>query len=118
MEWFTQLPEVHPMALYMRSAPFVRSFSFDEGEGCVTGGSAVMLAPEVEAGDSGAPSAGCLVDSALFGAAEAEDFSWSEEQTAAFLRGDPLTLGWVTQAPEPHGRDRVYVCCWLTLDND
>jgi hypothetical protein len=41
-----------------------------------------------------------------------------DAQTAAFLAGEPLTLGWVSQSPAPAGSERAYVYCWITIDND
>lgn len=95
------------MAVSPPLAPFVRSFSFDADEQRVAGGSAVVVARG--GGELGCP---------LAGASESEDFGWSDAQTAEFLAGGPLTLGWVTQSPEARGRENVYVCCWVTIDND
>lgn len=86
------------MAHSTRERPYVRSFSFDEGEQRVAGGSAVTI---------GSPFDGI--------AEEPEDFGWSKAQTEAFLAGEPLTLRFSTQAPEQPGSKRVYVCCWITL---
>jgi hypothetical protein len=95
------------MAVSTRPAPFVRSFSFDADEQRVAGGSAVVVAPS--GGEPPCP---------LASASDSDDFGWSDAQTAAFLAGGPLTLGWVTQSPGQRGRESVYVCCWISIDLD
>lgn len=95
------------MSLFAGPAPFVRSFSFDEGDAHIAGGSAVVVA---------AASAPCR--NAFAAAAERDDFQWTDAQTAAFLAGGPLTLGWVTEGPAERDQSRVYVCCWITIEND
>lgn len=47
-----------------------------------------------------------------------DDDGWSDAQTAAFMAGDPLTLGWITQSDELRSSERVYVCCWITIEDD
>jgi hypothetical protein len=94
------------VALFSIPAPFVRSFSFDDNRQRVAGGSAVVLPGPAD------------ISRALAAASDADDFSWSDAQTAAFLAGDPLTLGWVTESPAERGQERVYVCCWVTIEND
>jgi hypothetical protein len=95
------------MALSANHAPFVHSFSFADGEQRAAGGSAVVVA-------HGPAGPGC----ALVDDTEEDDIGWSDAQTAAFMAGDPLTLGWITQSLEPRGSERVYVCCWITIDDD
>lgn len=96
------------MALSPPLAPFVRHFCFAADEQSVAGGSAVVVARR---GDE----ASC----AAANASDADDFVWSEQQTAEFLAGGPLTLGWITQSPEPRGGEgSVYVCCWISIDTD
>jgi hypothetical protein len=95
------------MALSARPARFVRSFSFDDGEQRVAGGSAVVVA-------RGPIEPACL----LADDAGEDDEGWSDAQTAAFMAGDPLTLGWITQSEERRGSERVYVCCWITIDDE
>ena len=92
------------MAFPVRSSPYVRSFAFDDGQEQVFGGSAVLVSPD------------CLA-TLPEGDSEPEDFGWSKAQTEAFLAGEPLTLRFVTQAPEPGGSKRVFVCCWITLES-
>lgn len=94
------------MALFKSPAPFVRSFSLPDGGQRVDGGCAVIVARGDELG--------CP----LGNQDDAEDFVWSEAQTAAFLAGEPLTLGWISQSPAPRGNERAYVCCWVTVDDD
>jgi hypothetical protein len=94
------------MALFKSPAPFVRSFSFPESGQRVDGGCAVVVARGRELG--------CPIVSQD----DSEELVWSEAQTAAFLAGEPLTLGWLTPAPSPRGDERAYVCCWVTVDND
>jgi len=94
------------MALFRSPAPFVRSFSFPDGEQRVDGGCAVVVARGEELG--------CPIANQD----DADDFVWSDAQTAAFLAGEPLTLGWISQSPAQRGNERAYVCCWVTVDND
>jgi hypothetical protein len=102
-----QLPEVYVMALFASPAPFVRSFSFADGEQHLDGGSAIVVG-------SDAARPGCPIANE----GGSEDFSWSDDQTAAFLAGGPLTLSWVTQSPPRGGTENVYVCCWITVESD
>jgi hypothetical protein len=95
------------MALFANPAPFVRSFSFVDGEQRVAGGSAVVVAQ----GPAGP-------DCALIDDTDEDDTGWSDAETAAFMAGAPLTLGWITQSPEQRGSERVYVCCWISIDDD
>jgi hypothetical protein len=95
------------MARFANSVPLVRSFSIIDGQQRIAGGSAVVVAPS-------ASQPGC----ALNDEDDADDAGWSDAQTAAFMAGDPLTLGWVTQSPEQRGSERIYVCCWITIDGD
>src|SRR5690349_18089616 len=95
------------MALTATPARFVRSFSFDDGEQRVAGGSAVVVA-------RGPVEPGCR----LGDDAGEDDDGWSDAQTAAFMAGGALTLGWITQSDEQRGAERVYVCCWITIDDD
>ena len=95
------------MALSATPRPFVHSFSFVDGEQRLAGGSAVVVA-------QGPAEPGC----ALLNDAEEDDIGWSDAQTAAFMAGAPLTLGWITQSPEQRGSERVYVCCWISIDDD
>jgi hypothetical protein len=90
------------------SLPLVRSFCFVDGQQRVAGGSAVVVTP------SAAQPGGATEDEDEDG----EEVGWSDAQTAAFMAGDPLTLGWVTQSPEQRGSGRIYVCCWITIDDD
>lgn len=92
------------MAFAGPSSPYVRSFSFDDGEQHVAGGSAVFVSPDTGTWPR-------------HGESEPEDFGWSKAQTEAFLAGEPLTLRFLTQAPEAGGSQRVYVCCWITLES-
>ena len=94
------------MALFARPAPFVRSFSFPDSEQRVDGGCAVVV-------DRG-QELGCPIANQD----DADEFVWSAAQTAAFLAGEPLTLGWVSQSPAQRGSERAYVYCWVTIDND
>jgi len=94
------------MARFIPPTPFVRSFSFPDGGQRLDGGCAVVVTPREELG---CPSAN---------ADESDEFVWGDAQTAAFLAGAPLTLGWVSQSPAQRGNERAYVCCWVTLDND
>jgi|GEM_PF-5020406 len=94
------------MAFFTSPAPFVRSFSFPEGGQRVDGGCAVVVARGEELGGPNA------------GQDDSDDFVWSDAQTAAFLAGEPLTLGWVSQFPAQRGNERAYVYCWVTVDND
>jgi hypothetical protein len=103
---FRLLPEVHAMARFVSPAPFVRSFSFPDSEARVKGGCAVLVGGD---GQLGCPFAN---------QDDAGDFAWSDAQTAAFLAGEPLTLGWVGQSPPQSGSEQAYVCCWVTIDND
>jgi hypothetical protein len=103
---FRHLPEVHAMALFASPAPFVRSFSFPDGEHHVNGGCAVVVARGRELG--------CPVGNHD----DADDFVWGDKQTAAFLAGEPVTLGWVSQSPANPGSEGAYICCWITIDND
>jgi hypothetical protein len=94
------------MASLASSAPFVRSFSFPDSGTRVNGGCAVV----VDSGSlPGCPSAN---------QGDLDDFDWGEAQTAAFLAGEPLTLGWVSQSPARPGSERAYVYCWVTIDSD
>ena len=92
------------MALFSCPAPHVRSFAFDDDRQRVAGGSAVVV------GDA----TGCP----LAADANNDELSWSDAQTAAFLAGDPLTLGWITESPAERGQERVYICCWVTIESD
>jgi hypothetical protein len=94
------------MALFKSPAPFVRSFSFPESGQRVDGGCAVVVA---QGGELGCP---------IVSQDDSEELVWSEAQTAAFLAGEPLTLGWLTPALSPRGDERAYICCWVTVDND
>jgi hypothetical protein len=95
------------MALFAKPAPFVRSFSFVDDEQRVVGGSAVVVAQ----GPSD-PACGLANDG------DEDEVRWSDAETAAFMAGGPLTLGWITQSAEPRGSERVYVCCWISIDDD
>ena len=93
------------MAPFTSPAPFVRSFSFPDGQHRVNGGCAIMVARDHE----------------LIGnqeQAESDDLVWDDAKTAAFLAGEPLTLAWISQSPARSAGERVYVCCWITMDND
>jgi hypothetical protein len=103
---FRHLPEVNAMALFKSPAPFVKSFSFPDDGHQVNGGCAVVVARGDELG--------CPVANQH----DADDFAWSDAQTAAFLAGEPLTLGWVSQSPASPATERAYICCWITIDND
>lgn len=94
------------MALFRGPAPFVRSFSFPDSEARVNGGCAVVVSPGQELGDSSAKPD------------DSDDFAWSKAQTAAFLAGEPLTLGWMSRSPRQAGSEQAYVYCWVTIDND
>jgi hypothetical protein len=94
------------MALFVSPAPFVRSFSFPDSEQRVDGGCAVVVAR------SGEP--GCSIANQD----DADDFVWTLAQTAAFLAGEPLTLGWITPSPAQRDNQSAIVCCWVTIDND
>ena len=94
------------MALLARPAPFVRSFSFPDGEQRVNGGCAVVVSRDDELGTP------------ILAHDDSDDLSWSDAQTAAFLAGEPLTLGWVGPSRPQPGNEHVYVCCWITIDND
>ena len=94
------------MALFASPAPFVRSFSFPENEHRVDGGCAVVVARGDELG--------CPIGNQD----DTDDFVWGAAQTAAFLAGEPLTLGGISQSPAQSGSERAYVCCWVTIDND
>jgi hypothetical protein len=98
--------EVHVMALSANPAPVVRSFSFADGEQRVVGGSAVVVARGIEPGCT-------LADDA-----DDADDGWSDAQTAAFMAGEALTIGWMTQSREQRGTERVFVCCWITIEDD
>jgi hypothetical protein len=94
------------MALFVSPAPFVRSFSFPDGEQRVDGGCAVI----VGRGDGAA----CP----LANPEDADDFAWSDAHTAAFMAGEPLTLSWVSRSPSHANSEGAYVCCWITIDSD
>jgi len=94
------------MALFASPAPFVRSFSFPDSGHHVNGGCAVVV---TRGGELGSP---------IANQDDVDDFVWGEAQTAAFLAGEPLTLGWVSQSSAPAGTEQAYVCCWITVDND
>jgi hypothetical protein len=94
------------MALLVSPAPFVRSFSFPDDETRVNGGCAVVVARGDELG--------CPIANQD----DSDDFVWGEAQTAAFLAGEPLTLGWMSQSSANAGAAGAYVCCWITIDND
>ena len=94
------------MALIASPAPFVRSFSFPDSETRVNGGCAVVVARGDELG--------CPIANQD----DSDDFVWGEAQTAAFLAGEPLTLGWVSQSSAHPGGQGAYICCWITIDND
>jgi hypothetical protein len=95
------------MARFANSAPFVRSFSFIDGEQRVAGGSAVVVAQGPAEPDCG-----------LGNEDDEDDIRWSDAETAAFMAGAPLKLGWLTQSAEARGSERVYVCCWISIDDD
>lgn len=95
------------MATFIRPAPFVRSFSFPDTGSRVNGGCAIVVDRGPQAS---LPTANQDDDS--------DDFHWGDAQTAAFLAGEPLTLGWVSPSPAPPGSAGAYVCCWVTIDND
>jgi hypothetical protein len=99
-------PEVHVMATFVKSAPFVRSFSFPDSGTRVNGGCAVVV-------DQGQRLGGSIANQD-----DSDDLDWGDAQTAAFLAGEPLTLGWVSQSPARAGNERAYVYCWVTIDND
>ncbi len=90
------------MALFVSSTPFMRSFSFPESGQRVDGGCAVVVT-------RGEP---------LANHDDGDDFVWSDAQTAAFLAGEPLTLGWFSRSPAQRGREHAYVYCWVTIDKD
>ncbi len=94
------------MVVCASASPIVRSFSFDDGAERAFGGSAVVVAPSEP------------FDGPFDGERELEDFVWSKDQTRAFLAGEPLTLRFVAQPPLPQGSQRVYVCCWITVDSE
>jgi hypothetical protein len=94
------------MASLAVPAPFVRSFAFPENDQHVSGGCAVVVARGRELG-------GCVANRD-----DSEDFTWSAEQTAAFLAGEPLTLAWVSPAHGQSESEGAYVCCWVTIDSD
>jgi hypothetical protein len=93
------------MALSVSPAPFVRSFSFPDSEQRINGGCAVI----VGRGE---------LDCPLAQQDDADDFAWSDAQTAAFMAGEPLTLGWVSQSPSHADSAGAYICCWITIDGD
>jgi hypothetical protein len=93
------------MTPFVGPTPFVRSFSFPDGQHRVKGGCAVVVARDEE-----------LVGNQE--QAERADPVWDEAQTAAFLAGEPLTLGWVSQSPPRSGSERAYIYCWITIDDD
>lgn len=93
------------MAPYASPAPFVRSFSFPDGQHRVNGGCAVVVAGDED-------------PIANQEQTEPADLIWDEAQTAAFLAGEPLTLGWVSQSPPSSGSERAYVYCWITIADD
>ena len=94
------------MALFSPPAPFVRSFSFPDGQHRVNGGCAVIKGNRE-------PSCSLIANES-----DADDFIWDEAQTAAFLAGEPVTLGWVSHMPPEADSQGAYVCCWITIDND
>ena len=94
------------MALFASPAPFVRSFSFPDSGHHVNGGCAVVVARGDELG--------CPIANQD----DADDFHWSDAQTAAFLAGEPVTFGWISQTPPSVSSESAYVCCWITIDND
>ena len=94
------------MALFANPAPFVKSFSFPDGGQHVNGGCAVVVADSEALGFP------------IANQDDLDDFVWSEAQTAAFLAGEPLTLGWVSQSAAHPGSEQAYVCCWITIEND
>jgi hypothetical protein len=94
------------MALFASPAPFMRSFSIPDGGARVNGGCAVVVAQGNELG------------SPIANQDDSDDFAWSTAQTAAFLAGEPVTLGWVSQSPPRAGTEQAYICCWVTIDND
>jgi len=94
------------MALFASPAPFVKSFSFPDSGQHVNGGCAVVVTSSEERG--------CPIANQD----DSDDFVWGEAQTAAFLAGEPLTLGWLSQSPAQPGSQQAYVCCWITVDND
>jgi hypothetical protein len=93
------------MALFRSPAPFVRSFSFPDDGQRIDGGCAVVVARGEEPGYP------------LANHEESDDFVWSDAQTAAFLAGEQLTLGWLSPSPTVRGKERAYICCWVTVDN-
>lgn len=97
------------MALFVSPAPFVRSFSFPDSEQRIQGGCAVV----VGRGDQ----LGCPLASQAANQ-DADDFEWTDAQTAAFMAGEPLTLGWVSQSPAQSNSEGAYICCWITVDSD
>jgi hypothetical protein len=94
------------MALFVSPAPFVRSFSFPDSGQRVQGGCSVVVAQ------------GEQLCASNTNQGDSEELVWGDQQTAAFLAGEPLTLGWVSQSPAPSGAERAYVCCWITIDDD
>jgi hypothetical protein len=104
MTLYAHLPEVYVMPQLARPAPFVKSFSFPDGGQRVNGGCVVMVG-----GEPGGP---------IANQEDADDAPWSDAQIAAFLAGEPMTLGWVSQSPTPPGSENAYVCCWITIDSD
>lgn len=87
-------------------SPFMQSFSFPDSGQRVDGGCAVIVGR------------GEQLACPLALADDADDFTWSDAQTAAFMAGEPLTLGWVSQSPASPGSQGAYVCCWITIDAD
>jgi hypothetical protein len=83
----------------------LRRYAFDDNEQRVDCGSAVVVAPD-------AAELACLSASAADGD---DDWTWTDEQTAEFLAGGPISLSWVAPSPDPCGQGQVYVCCWISV---
>jgi hypothetical protein len=83
----------------------MRSFSFPDGQQRVKGGCAVL----VERGE---------LDCPFNPQDDSDEFAWTAAQTAAFMAGEPLTLGWVSQSPVRADSGGAYICCWVTIDSE
>lgn len=79
-------------------------YAFDDNEQRVDCGSAVVVAPD-------AAELACLSASA----ADEEEWQWTDEHTAEFLAGGPISFSWIAPSPHPHGQGQVYVCCWISV---
>jgi len=87
--------------------PLVRSFSFPDDGRRINGGCAVIVARGRQQE--------CLP---MVNPDESDDFHWDDAQTAAFLAGEPLTLGWVSPSTTQSDGARAHVFCWITIESD